>query len=49
VRRTVTALALVAGVLVPAAGAVVAASPGGIGIRLVDVPAHARDDPRARI
>jgi hypothetical protein len=48
VRRTVTALALVAGVLAPAAGAV-AADPGGIGIRLVDVPAHVRDDPRARI
>jgi hypothetical protein len=48
-RRILIALALVAGVLAPAAGVGAPAAAGGIGIRLVDVPAHARDDPRARL
>ncbi|MDX6644338.1 MAG: hypothetical protein QOK40_65 [Miltoncostaeaceae bacterium] len=48
-RRILSALALVAGLLAPAAGALAAADPGGVGIRLVDVPASARDDPRAQV
>jgi hypothetical protein len=55
VRRTlVLALALAAGTLVPAAAAAAAgepqagSDPGSIGIRLLDVPVTAAEDPRAR-
>ena len=55
-RRSVfLALALAAGTLVPAAGAAMAAGvpqaasdPGSIGIRLLDAPVSAGEDPRAR-
>nr|MBA3233495.1 peptidase [Propionibacteriales bacterium] len=54
-RRAVTAIALVAGVLTAAASASATAArdpnrPGhhGVGIRLVDVPVASADDPRAR-
>ena len=48
------ALSLLAGIIVPASNALAArphqpmAGSGSIGIRLVDVPADSRDDPRAR-
>ncbi|PKW26549.1 hypothetical protein [Phycicoccus duodecadis] len=54
-RRLLTLIALVAGSLLPAAGAfgtpaTTAASGGtGIGIRLVDAPVATRDNPRARV
>lgn len=45
-RIRLIALSLLAGIVVPASSAL-AAGPGGIGIRLVDVPAGSRDDPLA--
>jgi hypothetical protein len=53
--RLVTLIALVVGTLVPAAGATGAPSAenpddhAGVGIRLVDAPVAARNDPRARV
>jgi hypothetical protein len=47
VRGRLIALSLVAGIIVPA-GSALAAGPGSIGIRLVDVPADSRADPLAR-
>src|SRR5664280_2524137 len=56
VRRVLLALALVAGALAPVTGASAATDPApgaptanSIGIRLVDAPASAKDDPRARV
>ena len=54
-RRLLTLIALVAGTLLPAAGAFGAPGAGsddentGIGVRLVDAPVGARDNPRARV
>lgn len=54
-RRLLILIALVAGTLFPAAGAVGVPSTGdhndhtGIGIRLVDAPVATRDNPRARV
>jgi hypothetical protein len=56
-RRLLTLIALVAGTLLPAAGAFAApvtttpdnSDHTGIGIRLVDAPVATRDDPRARV
>jgi len=55
VRRLVIALALVAGVCAPAASAFAASEPapgapatGSLGVRLLDAPTSAKDDPRAR-
>ena len=45
--RRLIALSLLAGIIVPGSSALAAGS-GGIGIRLVDVPADSRDDPLAR-
>lgn len=53
--RLATLIALVVGTFVPAAGATGAPSPEnpddqlGVGIRLVDAPVAARNDPRARV
>jgi hypothetical protein len=52
-RRLLILIALVAGLLVPASGAI-GSSPAqadhtGVGIRLVDAPVATRDDPRARV
>lgn len=54
-RRRLLGVSLVAGIILPVTGAL-AAMPkqpipgsGSIGIRLVDVPEHARDDPQARV
>jgi len=54
VRRIFALFALAAGLSIPAAGAPSAvadehAAPPGLGIRLVDVPVTAADDPRARV
>lgn len=46
-RIRLIALSVLAGIVVPASSAL-AAGVGGIGIRLVDVPADSRDDPFAR-
>ncbi len=48
-RRLLFVLALVAGVLAAATGALAAAVDGDIGIRLVDAPTDRSNDPRARI
>lgn len=54
-RRLLILIALVAGTLLPAAGAfgtpvtTAKTDPTGIGIRLVDAPVATRDDPRARV
>jgi len=54
-RRLLIVIALVAGTLLPAAGAfgtpetTAKPDPTGIGIRLVDAPVATRDDPRARV
>jgi hypothetical protein len=54
VRGHLIALSLLAGIIVPASSALAAlshqamADPGGIGIRIVDVPAVSRNDPLAR-
>jgi len=52
-RRPLFLIALVAGLLVPAVGAIgsspVHADNTGVGIRLVDAPVATRDDPRARV
>jgi len=56
VRRTVLAVALVAGALLPALGASAvlvpaanAAAANGLGVRLVDAPTSGRGDPRASV
>lgn len=46
-RGRLIALTLLAGIIVPA-GSALAAGPGSIGIRLVDVPVDSRNDPLAR-
>jgi hypothetical protein len=48
-RCVLSALTLVALLVAPAAASSLAATDGSIGVRLVDVPADAQDDPRARI
>jgi hypothetical protein len=54
VRNRLIALSLLVGIIVPASSALAAlsnqstADPGGIGIRIVDVPANSRNDPLAR-
>ncbi|GAA2128745.1 hypothetical protein [Nocardioides bigeumensis] len=52
-RRLLILIALVAGLLLPAAGAIGSSplqpDPAGVGIRLVDAPVATRDDPRARV
>ena len=48
-RRLLTMLVMAAGVLASAASSLAAADAGSIGIRLLDVPAQEREDPRARV